>query len=246
MTADDIQMKDCIIAYADILGSKNILLSDDDSKINNFIHNLKDLYSQYISSDEVGIKIFSDNILMFADYSEEHIDIMMQASATLQYFCATKYNLFLRGSVTRGKLYYDENFAIGEGLVNAYHLESKQAKYPLFLVDDVTGYDGELLKSNDECNYINYLKLSMTTEELFPDETVISSHRNNIINSIHEYNKSNRADDTDEKISSKLRWIADYHDNFCREYNLTNLMVGCELIRDDGDTPLLTVKGLYE
>lgn len=166
------------IGYVDILGAKKDMLSEN-SEQQMLIY--KDLYKRLIDAckrcnnllpcDEIKIKIFSDNILIALECNDKtcaekaYIIIMI-----LSYF---QFDLFfndcklLRGCVCVDKLYLDNIFVFGKGLVDAYTAETTIAKYPRIILDKalVDIFDKEehadlkfiKIDSNDKQQYVNYL-----------------------------------------------------------------------------------------
>ena len=45
-------------------------------------------------------------------------------------------NFLIRGGITIGDLYIDDTFVLGPGLIDAYKLESQNAKFPRIIVDE--------------------------------------------------------------------------------------------------------------
>jgi hypothetical protein len=74
---------------------------------------------------------------------------------------------FVRGGITRGRLYHDDNMVFGEALIEAYRLESQIARFPRIIIpqnvfEDLKGYDrGDLLgyirQSQDGPRYLHVL-----------------------------------------------------------------------------------------
>ena len=47
-----------------------------------------------------------------------------------------KYDLYLRGGVSIGFHYEDDNIIFSDGLIKAYYLESKKSIYPRIILDE--------------------------------------------------------------------------------------------------------------
>lgn len=137
------QYSDYIIAYIDILGVKERLKNDDGTlikSISNAINIAKE--SESIKKLSFDIKIFSDNFCIAKKIDDgKGVNVSDQLFWTCLFvtkiqeeiFCKEK--LLLRGGITIGKLFIDDLFVIGDGLVKAYELESKIANMPRIIVD---------------------------------------------------------------------------------------------------------------
>lgn len=137
------QYSDYIIAYIDILGVKERLKNDDGSLIKS-IGNTINIAKESIEDTgySFNVKIFSDNFCIAKKIDDgKGVNVSDQLFWTCLFitkiqeeiFCKEK--LLLRGGITIGKLFIDDLFVIGDGLVNAYKLESEIAEMPKIIVD---------------------------------------------------------------------------------------------------------------
>ena len=148
-TEKKLSYKRYAIAYIDILGTKEAIKSSDSENLLNRFSSVflmgdlilkKKLFSE--DTRTVHLKAFSDNICIaeeIEDEKYEHIQLAWLAEncKKFQTHVYKNYGSFLmRGGITIGSLYIDDNFLLGSGLVDAYKLESEKAKYPRIIVDD--------------------------------------------------------------------------------------------------------------
>ncbi len=188
--------KEYIIAYFDILEYKKIinnnLIQEDD-----FIKALSDAVNDVTSlkQNEIWgnknpkIYCFSNNFVIcieynknsFADfiYKFSHLLVIMQV---IQYKWFAFYNLLIRGSIVVGELYLKNSFIYGQGLINAYTLESTVSVYPRIIIQEelVERIKGQCIerfgdrlvqKDINEGNMINtYFNLEL--DELLKDEMI--------------------------------------------------------------------------
>ena len=129
-------VKPHVIMFLDILGYKNMIASaSDENDYLGSVHTLMSLLSKYIEMYTQGIDektdcrlnlsrfksmIFSDNILFFAPYDSE-IDMLNLANNLIYglsqfLFQYTKSNIFFRGAITAGQLFYDERRGVANFL----------------------------------------------------------------------------------------------------------------------------------
>ena len=134
---------DYIIAYIDILGVKERLKNDDGTLIKS-ISNAINIAKESVEKTgySFNVKVFSDNFCIAKRIdADRDVSLPYQLFWTCLFvtkiqeeiFCKEK--LLLRGGITIGKLFIDDLFLIGDGLVKAYELESKIANMPRIIVD---------------------------------------------------------------------------------------------------------------
>jgi hypothetical protein len=169
--APGIDYRRCIVTYVDILGFKELISkSQKDSAVRAGI--LSALQTFSASLNDAGIPVegqppiqppflvrnFSDLLLRFRpiidvkDISQavisELVDICF-AQATL-----LRDGILLRGAVTLGELFWDDNHVFGPGLVRAYEIESRLSTYPRIVVEpEVNRY----LEAEEHLKYLEII-----------------------------------------------------------------------------------------
>lgn len=141
------------IAYFDVLGCKSFFSGEEASELE-FVKNLKDMvttaveYAKSINLSpvlsqnanmRVEYRLFSDNVALYMKVGDSQLEIVrlltfLEAilSAQRQTFFSCK--LLLRGGVVKGRLYSDESFFVGKGLIDAVALEESTV-YPRISLD---------------------------------------------------------------------------------------------------------------
>ena len=139
-----------IVAYLDILGVEDSLSDNQNKIINtlNFICEITNKNINTLNQMEIFPKIkkhmFSDNIV-FAQEIEGGVN-EIQVFNFLLFISLFLHNslqngVLVRGGITIGELFINENFVLGNALVRAYKLESQIAIYPRIVLDfDVFGW----------------------------------------------------------------------------------------------------------
>jgi len=158
---NEIITENYIIAYIDILGTKDTINSDASD---NHLKALHDLYNKTLTNiyaikhqlalEDIKIKIFSDNIIFALKVNktlkkETIIEYLSNIVYMLRFF--QLYTLLsghaIRGCVTFGKLFINDVFTYGKGLLTAYKMEENLAIFPRILVDQNLLQDIEYNKS---------------------------------------------------------------------------------------------------
>src|SRR5262249_38475042 len=82
---------------------------------------------------EIKVSTFSDNVVI-SQKPGPHTPMLLMQMAIFQLGSAIN-GFLLRGGVTVGDLIHEDEIVFGPGLNRAYHLESKVANYPRFVLD---------------------------------------------------------------------------------------------------------------
>lgn len=232
MLIRDIKYSHCIIAYVDVLGTKNKLKETPDNYldiIQTIARCIKGVVDKVNSDKTVGkelkYKIFSDNIVFALEYDDsnflEHTQFIIQLISMFQYKM-TEQNLFIRGSICTGDLNINNMFIVGKGLVKAYELESRNAVYPRVILDKelaekIFANNIEFAKDknfalrvdSDNYSFLNYLNFASSEED-------IKKHYDFLI--------KNAGESYGENERQKNDWVKLYHNLYCTENNYSDIM----------------------
>ncbi len=144
------------IAYMDILGYKNYLKTNPE-KTEQYLNTILDAVDRVkgnISSfktvaaekfqikGELKLKVFSDNILLCLPVKRGNDEVrraiaFLLSVALIQRGLVLQHGLIVRGGITTGKLFINDDIVFGQGLVDAVELE-KSAEYPCVIVSPET------------------------------------------------------------------------------------------------------------
>lgn len=139
--------KSCYFAYIDLLGFKEIVKAKTCSEIVEIFNEAKKRYIinqitdeneeiPVIPSEEIHYYIMSDSICIYID------DNVPYAFPILAWLCTffqvrmlcLDTPVFVRGSITKGKIYSDSNVLFGPALVEAYLRAEKLARVPRIII----------------------------------------------------------------------------------------------------------------
>lgn len=136
-----------LVCFMDTLGFKAKIhkISNSTERESGFLQDyvgtidqtVKDYRAQF-KEINVDIKIMSDSIVLScrdSDINEElrNLVFLLKLSGAIQGILAEK-GFWLRGGVSSGRLFTNEEFITGEALISAYELESKNAISPRIIV----------------------------------------------------------------------------------------------------------------
>ena len=247
-------IKKYFIGYFDILGFENkvkINNKEDDLALLTTIDEIIIFSRKSISTlykYDIKMKVFSDNFLFCSE--ENYIPLILIIGMIQALFITN--DLFIRGSLCYGDLYYDDEFIYGKGLINAYKLESKLAIFPRIIIDNsffsgVTNITNksiqEKISSNnilsnlqdiycndfDNYRFIDYLTIMKNYKDKesidHPNETMSFFK---FISDHAKYIKNNLlVEDTIENriIKQKYYWCKNYHNEFCKKNKYHELII---------------------
>ncbi|MFC3651301.1 hypothetical protein ACFONN_07085 [Dyella humi] len=241
-------------AFLDVLGfSERISASFKDGcgdellqKFHAILQNRIDSLKNDSNESLLYFKSFTDNVILahprFSDDMESEFGFILWSLSEYQFEMA-KHGFFIRGGLSVGDLFVDENSVYGPALIEAYSLESKIAVNPVVVLsDDAMGlvlhhcgyYAGnsspqekDVLVGSDGRFFINYLMESIDDSD-FPvvnwDDLFV--HKSQIELALKEYQSS-------PSVFAKYAWLAAYHNYFCDSISYYNGYSTSVKISDD-------------
>lgn len=257
------RMVNSIVCFIDILGFTEMIKTKCKNGEGNEL--LSRLYNSLNRSYELinitlafeNTKIFTDNIIISCPIQgngEKELSSVLYSLLWYQYQLTLE-GFFIRGGVSVGDNYMDENIVFGPALIDAYEAESKLANSPRIILDKkctelhekinkqylLSGLYSEYAKylevgGDDGILFVNYLSLYKN----FPSNDIcnciydLEKHKCRIVENL-EFFKREEDDPQKElkriKIRDKYLWVAEYHNNFCKENykNEKNLHIKIEI-----------------
>lgn len=150
------QYEDCYVAFMDLLGFKNRVKNSSCEEVAEIFDEIKNIFNKMVAdengnrsydADELKIKIMSDSICVYLSTDiGNSLTIIIQVCAIFQAkMLSLNEPVLVRGGITRGSIYSSEDVIFGNGLTNAYLLESNNAKYPRIVIakDTLNKYEKE-------------------------------------------------------------------------------------------------------
>lgn len=186
---------------------------------------------------------FTDNLVLSAPLAKPHPEANFGSVALqlgeFQLTLALE-GWFLRGGLTAGAYYQDERIVFGPALVEAYWLESEHARDPrIVLSDTALGFHEHFLTyyaepgdapqnqyvmvDTDGRAFINYLFVGLE----FGMADAIEQHKNQVENALENHVSR-------PPVWAKYRWVAAYHDYFCKSYfgdDLDRLLISTDAMQ---------------
>jgi hypothetical protein len=243
-------------AFLDILGfSARLRASYRANEEDDLLQQFHKIFDRRINSlkSEVNesllyFKSFSDNVLLahpqFSEDLESEFGFILWSILEYQYEMALQ-GFFIRGGLSVGKLFVDENSVYGEALLDAYELETNVAVNPVVVLSDdamklvdlhLSYYMGEsapqarsVLVNADGRYFINYLSecILENSEGEWLDIASLRKHKVQIEKALVQYAAQ-------PAVFAKFSWLAAYHNYFCESVSSANdytddLKVGSDL-----------------
>ena len=224
-------------AFLDILGfSANISESYKNETSNQLLGIFHSIFSEQVEKIKkeredslLYFKSFSDNVLLavpqFSYDMESEFGSILWPIKEYQFAMALR-GYFIRGGLSVGPLFIDDNHVYGGALIEAYKLESKIAVNPMVVLCDntmelvdhhMTYYSKDwapqldaVLVNHDGRYFINYL--SECVYETFNgyelDTSSLETHRDKITEALLKHSNN-------PQVFSKYVWLSTYHNYFC-------------------------------
>lgn len=239
---DNPRLVNSIVCAIDILGfSQMIVDSCEEGYGNSLLREINYLINknkQCIIPNKYShgkIKIFTDNMVVAYPISgdgEEELDEILENVSEYQFNLALE-GLFVRGGISVGNFYINDDIVFGPALLDAHNTESILACYPRIILDDKTVkklqkyinyYDvapqnNMILIDNDGQWFLNYLntifKYYTECNNEYEFERIqlelLIRHRDKIEEMLLIHKKNT-------KVWDKYVWTANYHNYFCDLY----------------------------
>jgi len=175
--------KEKLVVYFDILGFKELVNNklDDPQYIHEILTFLHGISSSSYKADSIA---FSDSIIHLIDLKSgfdssqqtfnEYLNVIISDISSVQMNMLLNYKILIRGAIAKGNIFYDQdkNILFGDGLINAYLLESKHAVFPRIIIDESIEFNlnddlewMDLTKDNDGNVYVDFIKWAVKLKE---------------------------------------------------------------------------------
>jgi hypothetical protein len=226
-TYEKIKTKKYILAYIDVLGTKEKVKNDNSEEYLNTIKSIYELTKSFCDNDirpkspifpQMCYKIFSDNIIIAIEAPEEesyYYPIIGGLITFVSIYQATALykKILTRGSITIGDLYLDDLFIYGKSLIEAVELEENVAFYPRVILSDkikehyyIENNDSILIDTDNQV-FINYYTMLTATIGNRITNKEVTAVKNFLI---EEYKKNSN----NKKIQQKYDWLIQYHNSY--------------------------------
>lgn len=205
----DIKLSHYCIAYLDFLGAEQYMKKGNGK----FLIDLKSIYNDAINSvdftniitqKDISIKIFSDNILLTVKIEEDDPNRVAKIAKIINlagniYNDALRHGYLIRGGITEGEFYKDDNniFVYGKALIEAINLEEKIAIYPRIVVQN------SIKESNPQYFHQDKDGVWYLDSFLFTGLYNYVSYKQSLLKILKQNPK-------DEKVRQKIMWAISY------------------------------------
>jgi hypothetical protein len=206
-----IELKQHFVAFLDVLGFSEMVKADTISDSQTHLSKLFKCHqsaAQIFRNDPLcSITQFSDSIVISRPYEASAFKDFVIHVAEYQRLLLNE-ELLCRGGIAVNKHFSNGSFTFSAGLIDAYRIESKAARYPrvvisqqllLLLFPEKIELPPFLIKEDDGLLFIDYVGLTMRKKPKKLTESI-----NNLVSKLLE-NK-------DSSVKEKGLWLAAYSD----------------------------------
>lgn len=248
-----------VVAFLDILGfSAAISEAREGSAENPLLEKFQNALHEalpYLSDRIEGLehlkrswesRFFTDNLVIgipvFED-AEDELGTSFLLAGLYQYVLA-KHGFFVRGAISVGPLFMDENVVFGSGLLEAHETEAACARDPRIVLApsaltrvqrhlcyygplNETPHDAYLLEDVDNQVFVNYLAIPFVEDgpsaQYWAD---LKNHKCKIEENLAKYRHEPR-------VWSKYAWVAGYHNFTCERVttDASSYRIGAEFLQ---------------
>lgn len=244
-------LREFVTAYIDILGySERIRQAHRDGSEQNVLIDFRRIIGktyEYVTpqrtnssrgKDFFEVKTFSDNVVIgypiciSGNAEFELTDILLRIAA-FQLFMSIDDEYFLRGAITIGDLYIDNDIVFGCGLVEAHDIEQETSRDPRIVLSKsickhikchindygcpkASSYYEDVFQDADGQWFLNYLNIILINrEDIGPLYDELRKHKETVEKKLKDCAK-------EPAIWSKYAWVANYHNYFC-DQNISDI-----------------------
>ncbi|WP_425005780.1 hypothetical protein [Mycolicibacterium sp. S3B2] len=234
----DLVYKQHFVAFFDILGFSEIVSADmtDEEAIeqiellNGALTACRQMFSRQWSweEDAFTVSMFSDCVCVAIPARWENLDAFFQIIAYLQSHFAVN-GIAIRGAVTVGRYYSNDQLIFSSALVEAYKIESAKTTPPCIVVSPKLQQHidkqrpkmnkryavtldyyrrGYVFHDTDGVMFIDYLNFMPAADD---NGEKLRLHRDWIAGNLAKFVGV-------ESVHKKYRWLRDYHNRWCTEF----------------------------
>ena len=242
----DVNLSHAIVAYADIMGYKQLYYRSEDHR--ECLENMS-LLQKYINSlqkDEaysfIKIRGGTDSFVLIYRYEGDpdpaKVSCLIEMAGRIQYAAFVDCQLLIRGGISMGSL-SDDLLLQGDAYLKSYELESRKADWSRIIVDGCVEellfaeHKNVTIKCNDSDHMANYLHVAMGYDQDAAEKHLLALARYG-----RGYFNRSIDDLADEKLSTssvcllnlekffltmeRLKKIIVYHNSFIDQYGLNS------------------------
>ena len=226
-----------VVAFIDILGYSNLIADTKNRNIKSVIEKIEHIIENciqpiienevaelYVAENEtLKYKIFSDSIMISLSVPSlkgivawknivSFIKMLMQLQSQL-----IENDIFIRGAMTVGQHYENNNIIFSRALIQAYKYESTKAIYPrIVIVDEALDFINEKIgtvwlppytnwikRDADKIAFIDYLDLKREWLPYINFTDYLKLHKQKVVNQLDVQ--------TSPRVLHKYIWIGNYH-----------------------------------
>lgn len=161
------------VAFIDLLGFSEMVKKDLEAPLGTqkYMDKLYRIHKKTLELNKSTLDLqlvqFSDSIVIATKFDKANFPLFLKIISEFQYNLIEE-GILVRGGITYGKHFYNDGFMYSLGLIEAYQLESKVARFPRVIVskdlidllyeEQVNLEDLYLLQEYDGHYFIDYLK----------------------------------------------------------------------------------------
>ena len=236
------------VAFIDVLGFKNLIKRSetDPETLKNILDALA-LVEEYIQTmqmdtrdvnvlamEKTGFRVttFSDSIVISTKANGIGISFIMTCVSLICISLLCK-GIFVRGGISKGKMIHKDQITIGNGLINAYEIESKCAIYPRVIIEPSIVFDLERIEAHEsqpsilrKRDFDGLWYIDMLDRTLVSIVTpLFHVNEQSLLITVKSKIEKELIGQEDISIKSKIMWLARYFNESVEHYGDKSLII---------------------
>lgn len=235
-----VRYKTCLVTYLDILGFRRLLQEKTAAEISRVLRIVKqaarhdretetEFERLYENFSDLSLRTVTVSSPEFVLLHPSLLSYELEGIAKIQIELIRKHGILMRGGIAIGKLVKSWGLVYGQGMVNAYELETK-AKYPRVAIHRDLIQIIETLREqkrfeftfsqrtviDEHGAYVDYLRYSQLHFDHDKFLDFIATHKDVIELGLAQYA-------SEPRIKSKFNWLRHYHNRTLRLLGVNQL-----------------------
>lgn len=235
-------LKECYLCYFDILGYRDYIETNPNAHkkylfaLELAIEKAKSIIRENRRYFTINYRTYSDNFMLFSKRLSQTDDIVMLNTLStimrkIQIEFLIDFDILLRGSITIGNFYADDQIVFGSGLIRAYELEASIAKFPRIIIDKEVFEEQQLEKAAyltcdfDGQYFVEYFYnqncLKLTHGKIIGRMRTNCKYKSNVVDAKKIMQR--------ERVIEKHIWLLIKYNNQCERLDCSHLRIAYNL-----------------
>jgi hypothetical protein len=226
------EYKSAIVSYLDILGFRELVEYRTADDIHKLLQLIKGVSKMTIGTrnqqgeiqTHTATQTFSDLVIRRVEYEGtsfvRYLSAEMNVLASIQFHMLIERKTMIRGGMSKGLFYMDDDFVFGPAMVRSYELE-QSAVFPRIIIDRNLirelrdeirdAFQSTIRQGEDGIFFIDYLNFlvrkSLSPTDISENHEMLTKHKEAAEHKLEELSRKK------DPVRQKAVWLAKYHNS---------------------------------